>query len=115
MIDASDSIADQWSKKDFVSPGRWIEVRLPRPRAIREIVAITSPYSRFELRIPDGPAWQTLAARTTEDRVRRHYREASATTRAVLPAREVDRFRLVFTDKKKPGDPQDVIFELMAR
>jgi hypothetical protein len=108
-------VEQQWAKKDFRSAGRWIEVRLPEPRAISEIVAVTSAGSRFEIRVFQGGQWQALPAETTPDSVNRHYRERSATTRSTLATAPIDRFRIVFTDSKRSGDAQDVIFELLAR
>ena len=100
-----------WSKKDFKSAGRWIEVRGSKPTEINRIRAIVTPDVVFEIQIWEGDRWQTLAAEAVQDEPPWHHHYPSATTTSRFAPTAVDRFRVVFP---KPGKEKEVVFELSA-
>lgn len=102
---------DAWGKKDFVSSGRWIEVRAPERRTVNRIRAIVTSGVVFHIQIIDGGKWRTVGSETTVDSTPRHYAYASATTTAQFDLCAIDRFRIVFTQPKKDTE---VVFELSA-
>ena len=107
---SSEELKD-WDQKDFSSPGRWIEVRMPKAREINLLRAIVSPDVPFDLRVWSGGEWRTVEAQKVVDTVPRNIQYASAVTTARFPAVTTDRFRIVFT---APKQKEEVVFELSA-
>ncbi|MCK5804086.1 MAG: hypothetical protein KAI66_14720 [Lentisphaeria bacterium] len=100
-----------WSKKDFKSPGRWIEVRGSKPIEFNRIRAIVTPGIVFDIQIPEGAGWRTVEGETRPDSPPRHHHYASATTTAEFEPMVSDRFRIVFP---KLREKKEVVFELSA-
>jgi len=100
-----------WSKKDFKSAGRWIEVRGSKPIEINRLRAIVTPDVVFEIQIQDAGRWRTLEGETVQDAPPRHHHYASETTTARLAPCQTDRFRILFP---KPARGKEVVFELSA-
>ena len=100
-----------WRKKDFSSPGRWIEVRLPKPQRINMLRAIVSPWAEIDLQVWTGDKWQTVQGKSVIDTPKRHHHRPSATTTAHFDPVTTDRFRVLFP---KPRKQAEVVFELSA-
>jgi len=100
-----------WPQKDFGSPGRWIEVRFPKPHRINTLRAIVSPWAKIELRVHDGADWRTVHGNRAADQPMRHHSRPSATTTASFSPLTTDRFRAVFPERR---EKPEVVFELAA-
>jgi len=100
-----------WSKKDFVSAGRWIEVRGREMKRINRIRAIVTPGVAFDVQVWQRGRWRTVESETVPDAPPRHCRYASATTTSHFDTIGADRFRIVF---RKPAKKKEVVFELSA-
>lgn len=100
-----------WQDKDFASPGRWIEVRFPKPHRINLLRAIVSPWAEIELQVPDGDTWRTVESSRVADSPARHHSRPSATTTAKFPALHAGSFRVAFPKRR---DRAEVVFELSA-
>ena len=100
-----------WKEKDFISPGRWIEVRIDQARPINRLRAVTSAETAFDLQLPDGDSWKTVPTEMVEDKPSRHHQIKTTTTTASFPLQETDRFRLLFNKPKQAGE---AILELSA-
>ena len=100
-----------WKGKDFASPGRWLEVRFPKPQRINMLRAIVSPWAETELLVLDSGEWRKVEAGRVLDKRARHHHHPSATVTARFPAVATDRVRVVFP---KPRKRAEVVFELSA-
>ena len=98
-----------WAGKDFSSPGRWIEVRMPELQQINRFRAVVSPWAAFELQVNAGRQWRAVTGERVVDDPPRHHSHASATTTACLDAVRTDRARIVFTEARQRSE---VVFEL---
>ena len=98
-----------WKDKDFASPGRWIEVRFPKPHRINMLRAIVSPWTEIDLQVPNGDTWRTVEGNRVIDSLTRHHSRPSATTTAKFPALHAEGFRVVLPKRR---DRAEVVFEL---
>ena len=104
-------LLEDWKRKDFAAAGRWIEVRFAEPRPVNAARAIVSPWAKVELQIPRDEGWRTVAAERIDDNPARHHRHPSCTVTASFDPVTIDRFRVVFPERRAKTE---VVFELSA-